>query len=116
MSKFSNLAANLKGQISCAEVTLAKWQARLAEDPSYAFQWSSDAFKAAATLDVLRPVVVAVENGAKLEDIVKHVNSQALRAARYPERSTSAQSNVLAQDKGAVWAKLAEYLEYVEAV
>lgn len=114
MSKFVNLAANLKAQINAAEATLTKWQTRLVEDPSYAFQWSSDAFKAAATLEVLRPVVAAIENGAKLEDIVKHVNSQALRAARYPERSTSAQSNIISQDRGSVWAELAEQLEYVE--
>lgn len=115
MTKFSNLAVNLKSQIKSAEAAIAKWQEGLADNPAYAFSWSAGAFKAAAQLEVLRPVVAAIENGAKLEDVVKHVNGKVLHAARYPERSTSVQSNVLSQDRGEVWAELAEQLQWVEA-
>lgn len=98
-------------EIEGATDAIEKFTAKIAKDPAYAFEWSSDAFKNAAKLRVFTTIKSYCEKDkATLESIVKEVQQTVLRGAMYPERSTSVQSNVMKQDILSVWASLLERL------
>lgn len=89
---------------------MEKFNERFAQDPAYAFEWSDNAFKAAAKIHVGKTLQAWLtaerEKPLTAEDIMNEVNRMVVRATRWPERSTSVQSNVMKQEITAVWAEL----------
>ena len=61
----------------------------------------------------LSEVVAALDAGCSAADALKTVTREALRGARWPERSTSASSNRLSQAKTAAYADAIEKLEWL---
>lgn len=80
------------------EATMAKWAEDAAKDPVYALRRCGDAMESAATLDVLREVLRAMDRDpatVTLEVVAEELTSQVLRGAEYgTHRSTSGTSNV----------------------
>lgn len=97
---------------------------RAATDPAGAFEWSSNAFDAAASLKVADQIDELVRN---LEDrgdeytrysslqimriVTKELDRSVKRYTRSPARSTSMQSNLIEQSIAAAQAKLLDTLE-----
>ena len=106
-----------------AQADLAKFAARLAEDPCSALTWSEGAFKAAAALKVcaearrwLEVAAAGTSDKVTPETVVGMLAAQftadALRAARHPERSTSVQSNLVGQEVAAAKAEFVDSLSW----
>lgn len=103
--------------IHSGEHTMKKFNEQFAKDPAYAFEWSGNgAFAAAAKLHVGKTLqawltntkdsVVDTDKEEAATSIMNEVNRMVVRAARWPERSTSVQSNVMKQEIASVWAEL----------
>lgn len=78
----------------------------LADDAAYAFEWSSAAMTAAARIRVIKNILQALEAGKSVEQIADHLHKAAMNKAKYPSRSTSAVTNIMAEEELAahVWA------------
>jgi hypothetical protein len=89
-----------------AKSVIERFQAKLSENAAYAFEWSRDAFEAAAQQKVAWEVLYyaerASENGDEytapsslrvVQAIRNELEREVLHAARCPSRSTSPQSN-----------------------
>ena len=86
---------------------LAKFKERLETNPAYAFEWSQNTFPAAAKIHVGRCLKEWITNKATIDGIMYEINKIVVRAVRWPERSTSQQSNIMKQEIAAVWAEIA---------
>ena len=94
-------------KVTTGEYDLAKFKKHLEENPAYAFEWSYEAFKAAARIHVGKSLLYWTEKDeATAEKIIDFVKDMVLRGARYPERSTSVQSNEMKREIISVYAEL----------
>lgn len=100
---------------------LERFRKKLDEgDPAYAFEWSAEAFFAAAMVRVATFVLEALaetpEQGGMMpaDELMTWLRREAhdrmLRAARHPARSSSPQSNLMEQEIGAAWTSFYEWL------
>lgn len=103
-------------KIATQKESIGDFASSLLDDPTHALEWSSGAFKIAATLwvykDLLRlydrVIASNVGDSQKKQEITESLNrayfsftEDALRLAKYPPRSTSVQSNFMEQEKAA---------------
>lgn len=135
----SNLPATrlerfLKDQIEHATGELAKFQAKLAESPVYAFEWSASAFRSAAdrkvAMDVLAWAVKEEFHYALNTDLsaltlkltddkvaefaaaaISQLEGIADREVESPSRSTSPQSNEMAREMASAAFRLSKNLK-----
>jgi len=115
-------------KIERAEKEMETFKKRLAEHPSYAFEWGTGAVEAAAQLEVFKSVLVWLIGGSDnlgdraegeqefteeqvLADVLKEVRREVLRRSRYVPSSTSQMSNIIEQYKLAAWATALEEME-----
>lgn len=123
LERLAFLRRRLEGQIETAQEQLAKFQAKLSEDPVYALEWAGSAYQAAAELRLAQEILHAMGPDDKLniarteegvgkflDHVVKHLTEDCLRAARHPERSTSPWSNEMARELASAKARLLERL------
>lgn len=108
--RLAYVARRMKNQLQSAEGVLADFAEKLAEDPSYALSWGMRSFEAAAERYVSLLVKSYVVSGATYDDLKSMATKEALRGARFPERSTSVTSNLMAQCTTAAWAALVELM------
>jgi hypothetical protein len=96
-----------------AREELDKFAANMAKNPAYALEWSGGAFTAAGDYEVCSWILAAVDEnaGVGLEKIIKQLERDVLRAARYPSRSTSPTSNLMEQEIARAKAELLETLD-----
>lgn len=96
----------LESMLRGAKDDVDKFAARFAEDPCYAFEWADAAMEAAAKQWVATRLQTVLEaNG--VDAVFEEARREALRGARYPSRSTSQPSNLMAQYKAAAYAEFA---------
>jgi len=107
------LRERLRDERDRAKKELDDFAAKLASDPIYALGWAEGAYDAAGTYHVLAEVIAAFEEGCSAKDALASVTREALRGARWPERSTSVTSNRLSQAKTAAYANAIERLEHL---
>lgn len=93
-----------------AGMELEKFKTRFEEDAFYAFEWADNAMQAAARQMVYRAAAAYLERGITEAALKEQALNEALRIAKYPPRSTSVPSNMMAQYKGAAWADIVEKL------
>lgn len=111
-----NLYGVLDARISNAQERIDKFREWLEHgcDPLYAFEWSDEAFAAAAEVCVLRRVregVAGYVNGTQtLKNIEDYAAEEVLRGAKYPCKSTSQPSNLCALYKVQAWAEALEMI------
>jgi hypothetical protein len=116
-TKFEKLSWLVDDLERSAEYNLKKFQESFEKNPAYAFEWSAGAFDAAAEKqvaaiikDVLSPDKEASE-AERAEWILREALDRAMRGARNPARSTSAQSNEMEKSIASVWAKVYDKVE-----
>lgn len=97
----------LKSAIDMAEGQIAKFQTRFNEDPAYALSWGGEVYQAAANRKVFKMILVALEDGAEIENVVSTLQDRVMSKARFPENSTSPASNLMSQ---------CEMIAYAEAL
>lgn len=109
-----------------AKKDLVEFSEKLAKSPAYALSWSASAFQAAAKVEAAAYITQSIESLTEsladeygppsflkvLEVIREGLLAAVVRGGRYPERSTSPQSNVMAQD---IVAAKGEWLDKIEA-
>lgn len=120
LERLAFLRRRLEGQIETAQEQLAKFQAKLSEDPVYALEWAGSACHAAAELKLAQDIlhwmgdpsgdVTEEDAGTFLEHLIKQLTEDCLRAARHPERSTSPWSNEMARELASAKGRLLERL------
>lgn len=86
-----------------------RFKDRLAQNPANAFEWSGDAFKGAAFIQV-GSELASVNTDVEIDEIIAYALQRVMGAARYPARSSSMQSNLMEQEIGAAWAHAHERL------
>ena len=113
--------ARLQSRIEVNTLNLAEWAHKFAADPLYQLRWADGTFAAAATnkvaleaLAILNRPATGERPAVTLAQLRKHVQAQALRGARYPERSTSASANLAHQCETAAYAEMLEWLDEAE--
>lgn len=97
-----------------AERDLTAWKEKLEKNPAYAFEWSSRTFQAAAELEVGKTVQAWLKMAETsehteerlLKDIMDEVKARVIRGARWPQHSSSPQSNEMKTIVISVWAEL----------
>jgi hypothetical protein len=116
--KAEHLAYHLDGQMSSARATLDKFEKQFATDPSYAFSWGAEAFKAAARHKVALQIQAWIRSTntdatfeERLASIIKELRAEVMRKAKWPEHSTSATSNLMALEMNSANAEMLETLE-----
>lgn len=105
------ITKNLEMRIAEAQGTLDKFTADFAKNPAYAFQWSDAAFRAAARLEITKRVLVWLQEGADLPQVIQELNRQVRFNCRNPSHSTSTTHNLIEQCKLAELADVVEDLE-----
>ena len=105
------ITKNLEMRIAEAQGTLDKFTANFATNPAQAFQWSDSAFNAAARLEITKRVLVWLQEGADLAQVIQELNRQVRFNSRNPSHSTSTPHNLIEQCKLAATADLVELLE-----
>lgn len=83
---------------------MAAFIEKLAVNPFYALEWSTDLYDVAATAKVHAFVKAALADGVALDEVVASCRAEALRGARFPSRSTSPAANLAAQSLVAAYA------------
>jgi hypothetical protein len=107
MTTLAQIETFAHDEINAGETLLARFQSQFAADPAYAFEWSQNAFKGAARVQVGKTLLAWLDHeGATTESIMKEVQSTVVRGARWPEHSTSQQSNLIKTEIVAVYAEL----------
>lgn len=101
-----------------ADYQIEKFKQAFSVNPAHAFEWSQVAFTAAAQLQAAQAVRHWLTNDEnprpmeeRLEAVTREMNRLVRRAARYPSRSSSPQSNIMEQETGAAFAALLEKAE-----
>jgi hypothetical protein len=108
-----DLSKTFEGEIRRAQKTIDEFAATLIKDPMYAFEWTNSAIRAAASLKVYKYLNEILKcDDVEISEIAARVNKEALRAARYPSFSTDPVSNYVNQQKGVIWAEIAENFEF----
>lgn len=105
-----HLAAVLSRDIAYHQQELEKLKEILLDRPGDALEWSAQDFRAAATVEVYRDLMVAVNRGTTLEQIARRLFNDVIRSAAFPPHSTSVQSNQMYFERLAVKAALLEKL------
>jgi hypothetical protein len=94
---------------------LDKFKVDFDKDPAYAFVWSCDAFRSAATLKVLNQIIVALEAGhADIDNIKSTMLDRVLHGSKYPSHSTSPTSNLMEQYELSACASILSDLQYMD--
>jgi hypothetical protein len=93
-------------KIESCETSIAKFAARLAVNPTDAFEWGNDAAIASGNLLAFK-VILAVFDEKGYEVAKDHDLAQALQGARCPQHSTSTLSNLVNEAKTAAYADFA---------
>lgn len=108
----SELLANAYDfKLEAAKEYIVKFQAKLEDDPAYAFSWGQDAITAAAEIKVFSMALAILDSeGDVLKALEKEALDHVVRAARHPACSTSAISNITEQQITAAWARVLEDL------
>jgi hypothetical protein len=102
----STLKANLNQRIKSDRERLARFKESLERDPAYAFEWSKDAFQAAANLKVTEQLMAWLTQtfedeytqpmpARQLTMAADHLRREVYRRARDVEHSTSPTSNYM---------------------
>jgi hypothetical protein len=107
-----------------ADKALEEFKKELDKDASYAFSWGGNAMMYAANKkingQVLAHIIKMKEQGQDDATILRNLQgaiaAETLRAARWPERSTSPISNIMSQEHGMVYAELLSKLNDYIAV
>lgn len=107
------LELKIKRAVKAKELFLKRFQ----DDACYALEWSQEVFEDAANEFVFK-FVIKIVNKEGLKAAVDLCQREAIRAATWPQRSTSQPSNEIARCKGQAWASAYELLSNlkVEAV
>ena len=105
------LTKRIDHRIETANATLASWNAKFLVNPYSAFDWSTDAFDAAATLSVLTGLRQHINiEGLSDEDVKQMVLDRVLRDAGSHQRSTSPSANIIAASTTKAWVDAYELL------
>lgn len=91
---------------------LAQFSKNFAENPLHAFAWDADrAVTEAARVDVAAAAREFLRRGGSLDALIAHAHEQVFHGGRFPHRSTSPFSNLVAEAKVAAWADLVADLD-----
>lgn len=105
-----NVKKHLIKEIARSEAAIEAHIDRLKKNPSDAMEFADEAFSSVARKSVMTTALNHL-NKSTLEGLRMVAMTLALRGSRWPSRSTSASSNILAQETASVWAELLELLE-----
>ena len=98
--------------IERAQTALDHWiEHRLKSAPADAFEWSKDRFADAAAIKVWSDVENMIKDAPlvdRLRDVHDALTRETMRKARYPEQSSSQQSNLMSIEMMSAMAKAAE--------
>lgn len=116
MKEFALIKTHFDYKLESVEVNLAKFREKFIQNPAYALEWSQDAFNDAGRAQILKEALEILNyEGASEEELLKELEKHLMkivrRAALYPARSTSAQSNLMEQAKAQAAAELLESIE-----
>ncbi len=113
-----SMRRRIQNALESAAHELAHFAERLSQNPLYAFEWSDDAFKAAAEQDVALTLQKFLDGGEDVapafvgyEPAIAYARRMALQGARSPKHSTSQPSNLCEQYKTAAFATYADAAE-----
>jgi hypothetical protein len=105
------LLKRAQSDIVSRDTEVEKFRKDLDEHPAYALEWAHKVYTAVARGMVADNIHIYLSNNEDLDELYTYVQREALRRARYPERSTSVCSNLLERDTGSAWAQWAELLD-----
>lgn len=111
-SSEARLARFITDAITSARAQVEKFTNNLSMNPSYAFDWSGEAFNAAAVIEVHAELLNAFRNGATLDDIRSTLTDRVMSAARSPARSTSPTSNLMSQCRASAEANILDKMRW----
>lgn len=106
------LKEELAHTIKMLTASIEAFTEKLKVDPDYEMGWSADVFTTAARLKVAQVTLAALEEHG-LQAVVEETRQQVIRAARYPQHSTSPCSNLMSLCRGSAMAEMLERLENV---
>ena len=96
---------------------LEKFKVEFAKNPAYAMKWAEGVFKLAAENEIYAKILKCFEiNGVKksvVDSLIKQFTSEVMQEIRYPTRSTSPTSNLMAQAEATVKSELIEELSRI---
>jgi hypothetical protein len=111
MIAIEDVKAHLHKEMARAEKALKAHADMLEKSPVHAFEWADAAFAAAARKNVIEQAFIHLTSANPIERLKNIATDRTLRGARYPARSTSASSNIMAQETSAAWAEIFEILQ-----
>ena len=111
INKTEILRKSFAADLQDAHDQLAKFAEELLKHPTYAMTWGDRAVTAAGSVAVAEKIVELLDSGVEHGKVHEFAVSQALRAARFPARSTSPMNNLTEQAVAQAWAMAAERLQ-----
>ena len=113
-----HLLSEVDGILRRADNRLAAWKDLLASNPGQAFEWSVNAFQAAADLEVWGQLKKSMDSPRDGEptlppDLAHYQNfyrGQVLRGAKYPVHSTNKTTNLFEQCKFRAYGECLEFI------
>lgn len=116
MKTLEHLSEAALYEVSSAESRIKSFADKMLKDPAYELAWGGDAFSAAARIKVWSSVHAYIHENPliadeiRVENVKKEAMNNVIRGARYPERSTSPTSNLMAQEVTVAWSSILELL------
>lgn len=107
------LVRELVSKVEACQAGLAEFRHRLEKDADNAFEWGMNPMMFAANEKIAKQLLEHIkrlkDNGnsdeAILKTLYKGLQREAISKARWPERSTSPTANIMAQERGMVYAE-----------
>lgn len=116
MTKLESVIRYIKMNNDSDLETIAKFKENLDINPMYAFEWSRDAFRAAARIKVAAITLPLLENAEISDEDRKmaiaevRVAKEAIRMARNGENCSSQVDNIAKRSELQAWAEMSEKL------
>lgn len=111
-----DIQSRLEGKRNAYAERLNKFKEKLDTNPVYAFEWSRNAFEAAAWIQEATKAIEALQNGSPIDTIIDYFKRQVMSGAISPASSTSVTSNYMETCLLSVRAKIVEMLEAEQEV
>jgi len=109
--KMEMLAKRLQSDIDSGQKMVDEFREKLGEHPAYALEWAHKVYRSVAQAQVAENLKAFIEHNEDFDELLAYVTREAIRRAKYPERSTSICSNLLDRDSAAAWGEWAERLD-----
>ena len=109
--KINEAIETLKHRKSTSEKYMLDFVKEIQRNPFRAMETSDRAIQESARIDIFSGVIISLDSHDSVDYMIGFCHKEALRMARFPQKSTSVTSNLMHQYQAAAFIEVAEILQ-----